>query len=121
MNLIFSQRFYEVQKYLSMSQHFYYPRQYLVSEGFYKTLKPEQQKIVADAAKEACDIQRAELVKYEEEMKKVLADKGMVSNEVDKAPFIQVSQEKVYPMFYAKIFGTEAEGKKVIQQIVDTK
>lgn len=121
LNLIFSQRFYEVQKFLSMSQHFYYPRQYLISESFYKTLKPEQQKIIADAAKEACDIQRAELVKYEEQMKKVLAEKGMVSNEVDKEPFIKVSQEKVYPMFYAKIFGAEAEGKKVIQQIIDTK
>ncbi|MDR3220543.1 MAG: DctP family TRAP transporter solute-binding subunit [Candidatus Accumulibacter sp.] len=122
LNLIFSQRFYEVQKYLTMSQHFYYPRQYLISETFYKTLKPEQQKIVQDAAKEACNIQRTELVKYEEQMRKVLADKGMQINEdFDKAQFIKVSQEKVYPMFYAKIFGTEAEGKKIIQQIVDTK
>ncbi|MDR0576509.1 MAG: DctP family TRAP transporter solute-binding subunit [Candidatus Accumulibacter sp.] len=122
MNLIFSQRFYEVQKYLSMSQHFYYPRQYLISETFYQSLKPEHRKIVADAAKEACDIQRAALVKYEDEMKKVLAGKGMqIVEDFDKPPFIKVSQEKVYPMFYAKIFGTEAEGKKVIQQIIDTK
>ena len=39
----------------------------------------------------------------------------------DKAPFIKVSQEQIYPMFYGKIFPSEAEGRKVIQQIVDTK
>jgi tripartite ATP-independent transporter DctP family solute receptor len=122
MNLIFSQRFYEVQKYLSMSQHFYYPRQYLIHEPFFKSLSPENQKIIQDAAKEACNIQRAELVKYEEQMRKTLAEKGMqINDDFDKAQFIKVSQEKVYPEFYAKIFGAEAEGKKIIQQIVDTK
>ncbi|MDR1828505.1 MAG: DctP family TRAP transporter solute-binding subunit, partial [Methylobacteriaceae bacterium] len=122
LNLIFSQRFYEVQKYLTLSGHFYYPRQYLINEAFYQSLKPEYQKVIAEASKEACDIQRAELVKYEEEMMSVLKDKGMeINSDIEKGPFIAVSQEKVYPLFYAKIFGSEEEGKKVVQQIVDTK
>jgi tripartite ATP-independent transporter DctP family solute receptor len=124
LNLIFSQRFYEVQKYLSMSQHFYYPRQYIISESFFQKLTPAQQELIKASALKACAIQREELVKYEEQMKTTLAEKGMQIVEVqdfDKAPLIKVSQELVYPLFYTKIAATEAEGKALIQQIVDTK
>jgi hypothetical protein len=57
-------------------------------------------------------------------MKVTLAKNGMQAVEVkdfNKEPLIKVSQEKVYPLFYAKIGGTEAAGKALIQQIINTK
>jgi tripartite ATP-independent transporter DctP family solute receptor len=122
MNLIYSQRFYEVQKYLSLSGHFYYPRQYITNLNWFNNLSEEHQKIIAEAAKEACDIQREELAKYEIEMKKVLQEKGMEINEVDKTKFIETSQEKIYPAYYETIGGGDADyGKELVQRIVNAK
>jgi tripartite ATP-independent transporter DctP family solute receptor len=122
MNLIYSQRFYEVQKYLSLSGHFYYPRQYITNLNWFNNLSEEHQKVIAEAAKEACDIQREELAKYEIEMKKVLQEKGMEINEVDKTKFIETSQEKIYPAYYETIGGGDSDyGKELVQRIVNAK
>jgi tripartite ATP-independent transporter DctP family solute receptor len=122
MNLIYSQRFYEVQKYLSLSGHFYYPRQYITNLNWFNNLSEEHQKVIAEAAREACDIQREELAKYEIEMKKVLQEKGMEINEVDKTKFIETSQEKIYPAYYETIGGGDADyGKELVQRVVNAK
>ncbi len=121
MNLIYSQRFYEVQKYLSLSGHFYYPRQYITNLSWFNGLSEEHQKIIAEAAREACDIQREELAKYEIEMKKVLEEKGMEINEVDKTKFIETAQEKIYPAYYETLGdGDEEYGKELVERVVNT-
>lgn len=122
LNLIYSQKFYEVQKYLSLSGHFYYPRQYIVSEMFWQRLTPEQQQIIAECAKAACEIQREEFAKYETRMLGVLKDLGMEINEVEKDGFVKVSVEKVYPKFYKVIGeGDEARGKALVEQAQSAK
>ncbi len=122
MNLIYSQRFYEVQKFLSLSGHFYYPRQYFASESWWKTLSKEHQDIIARAAKEACDIQRTELAKYEIEMRKVLKEKGMEINEVDKTEFLKTAQENIYPAYYETLGSGNADyGKELVERVVNTK
>jgi tripartite ATP-independent transporter DctP family solute receptor len=122
MNLIYSQRFYEVQKFLSLSGHFYYPRQYIASESWWKGLSEEHRKIIAEAAKEACDIQRAELAKYEVKMRTVLEEKGMKINEVDKTEFLTTAQEKMYPAYYATLGnGNEEAGKELVHRVINTK
>jgi len=121
MNLIYSQRFYEVQKYLSLSGHFYYPRQYIANANWFDNLSEEHQKIIAEAAREACNIQREELAKYEIEMKKVLQEKGMEINEVDKTKFIETAQQKIYPSYYETVGGGNADyGKELVERIVTT-
>lgn len=121
MNLIHSQRFYEVQKYLSLSGHFYYPRQFIASERWWQGLSKEHQDIIAKAAKEACDIQRAALVNYEQEIRGVLESEGMMINEVDKSDFIKVAKEEIYPMSYAAIGdGDAAKAEKLVQRILST-
>jgi TRAP-type transport system periplasmic protein len=120
MNLIYSQRFYEVQDYLSLSGHFYYPRQYIASKNWWDKLNEEHQKIITEAAKEACEIQRKELAKYEIEMKKVLREEGMEINEVDKTEFINTAKKIIYPNYYAKLGGGEKEyGKDLVERILD--
>ena len=124
MNLIESQRFYEVQKYLSQTEHFYYPRQYIISEKFWKKLSPEHQKIVAEAAKAGCAQQRTRIAQQNDEMLQQLIKLGMettLAKDIDKESFAKLAREKVYPKFYAKIGGTEERGKALIQRIIDTK
>ena len=123
MNLIFSQRFYEVQKYLSLSGHFYYPRQYLVSEAFWKRLDKGQQDILAKTAKDACAVQRETFVKYEATMADVLRKEGMEINDVPlstKETFAAAAREKVYPMFYEKIGRGDAKaGKDLVTKVLE--
>ena len=124
MNLIESQRFYEVQKYLSQTQHFYYPRQYIISEKFWQKLSPAHQKIVAEAALAGCAKQRERIVQQEVEMLEALIKLGMETTlvkDIDQNSFAKVARESIYPKFYAKIGGTEARGKELIQRIIDTK
>jgi tripartite ATP-independent transporter DctP family solute receptor len=120
-NLIYSQKFFEVQKYLSLTEHFYYPRQYLISENFYKTLPADTQKLLSTIAVEACGIQRTEFVKSLQRYIDALKEKGMVVNEVDKTAFQKVSLP-IYPKFYATVGGgNEAAGKALIEAVINTK
>ncbi|MCC8193071.1 MAG: DctP family TRAP transporter solute-binding subunit [Deltaproteobacteria bacterium] len=124
LNLIESQRFYEVQKYLSQTEHFYYPRQYILSEKFWQKLSPEHQKIVAEAALAGCATQRKRIAEQEAEMLGILGKLGMEitpAKDIDKESFAKAAREKIYPMFYAKIGGTEARGKELVQRVIDTK
>tara|TARA_R110001583_G_scaffold195378_1_gene372428 strand:- start:2213 stop:3235 length:1023 start_codon:yes stop_codon:yes gene_type:complete len=121
MNLIYSQRFYEVQKYLSLSGHFYYPRQYIASESWWQGLSDGHKSIIATAAREASDIQRAALISYEQKIQIVLEEKGMLINKVDKTAFIEVAKEKIYPASYAAIGeGDIDKAKKLVQGILST-
>jgi TRAP-type C4-dicarboxylate transport system substrate-binding protein len=56
--VIYSSRFFEVQKYLAMTGHFYSPAVLLISEITWQTLTPEHQQIVSEAATQARDYER---------------------------------------------------------------
>ena len=121
MNLIYSQRFYEVQDYLSLSGHFYYPRQYIASEAWWQSLNEEHQVIIQQAAIEASNIQRNALVEYEVEMQSVLASNGMQINEVEKDAFIEAAFENIYPSYYELLGGGDASrGEELIRTIMAT-
>ena len=78
--------------------------------------------IIAKAAKEACDIQRAELASYEQQIRGVLEEKGMVVNEVDKSDFIGSRQGEIYPMSYETIGEGDADkARDLVQRILNTK
>ncbi|MCH8551902.1 MAG: DctP family TRAP transporter solute-binding subunit [Natronospirillum sp.] len=122
MNLIYSQRFYEVQDYLSLSGHFYYPRQYIASEAWWQGLSEEHQDIISQAATEAAAIQRAALVDYELEMLRVLEERGMQINEVSdesKNEFIEVGLSEIYPSYYEVLGGGDAAlGEELVRSIL---
>ncbi|MFT0544737.1 TRAP transporter substrate-binding protein [Allopusillimonas ginsengisoli] len=56
--LMNTQRFYEVQKYMTLSGHVYSPLIFAVSKKFWDGLTPEEQSIMTTAAKNATDYQR---------------------------------------------------------------
>ncbi|PMR81699.1 C4-dicarboxylate ABC transporter substrate-binding protein [Halomonas urumqiensis] len=121
MNLINSQRFYEVQDYLSLSGHFYYPRQYIAGEAWWSTLDAEHQEIISKAALEASAIQREALADYQVEMRKALEGHGMEINEVEKDAFIEAALEKIYPSYYEVLGSGDPErGEELISNIMAT-
>lgn len=56
--LIYSQRFYEVQKCLTLTRHLYSPFAFIASLDFYNSLSDEHRKIIDDAVAETVPYQR---------------------------------------------------------------
>lgn len=99
--IVDTSKFYEVQKYLSLTEHFYAPAPLLVAEEFYDGLSLEDQKLIKECALEARDFERQTLDEMNALLLSELEGYGMEINEVDKAPFI----EAVQPV-YEKYVGT---------------
>lgn len=84
-NTILSSKFYEVQKYLSVTNHVYSPWIVLVSKKWWDTLSPAEQRILKDAAVASRDFERKDT---REEAGRALAElkaKGMQVNELSPA------------------------------------
>ena len=84
-NTILSSKFYEVQKYLSVTNHVYSPWIVTVSKKFWDGLSKDEQKVLMDAAKKSRDFERKDT---RDEAAKALAElkqKGMVVNELSAA------------------------------------
>jgi len=84
-NTVVSSKFYEVQKYLTVTNHVYSPWIVTVSKKWWDTLSPAEKKVLQDAAVKSRDFERKDT---REEATKALAelkDKGMQINELPAA------------------------------------
>lgn len=84
-NTILSSKFYEVQKYLTVTNHVYSPWIVTVSKKWWDGLSQDERKILLDAAKKSRDFERQDT---RAEGAKALADlktKGMQINELSPA------------------------------------
>ncbi|MDH4449434.1 MAG: TRAP transporter substrate-binding protein [Rhodoferax sp.] len=84
-NTILSSKFYEVQKYVTVTNHVYSPWIVLVSKKWWDQLSKDEQKILSDAAILSRDFERKDT---REEAAKAVADlkaKGMQINELSPA------------------------------------
>lgn len=84
-NTILSSKFYEVQKYVSVTNHVYSPWIVFVSKKYWDGLSKDEQKVLMDAAKVSRDFERKDT---RAEAAKAVADlksKGMQVNEVSPA------------------------------------
>lgn len=107
---IYPSRFYEVQKYLSMSGHVYTPSYVLAGRNWDK-LAPDVQKTIEEVAKEMQPVALQMGAELDEELLKKLKGAGMQVNEVDKDAFIKASS-KIYEEFSKEI----PEGKELIEK-----
>ncbi len=115
--VIHSSRFFEVQKYLAMTGHFYSPAVLLISEITWKTLTPEQQQIITEAAAEARTYEREISLKADQELEAACAEEGMIITHPDKAPFAAaVAEVYTNPSVVKAIGGGDAEAG---QQLID--
>lgn len=74
---MYANKMFEVQKYLTITNHVYTPVALVASKKFWSSLSPEQQSAVTAAAEATRTFQRAEELKQANEVVGELKDKGM--------------------------------------------
>jgi len=104
--IIYSNAFYEVQKYLSISSHIWGSALLCVNSSVWDKISSKDQATVLKLAAKWRDEQRRQTVKDEDEFLAKLKAKGMKINEVDKAAF----KKAVQPVWksYESVFGKDA-------------
>ncbi|MFD6439712.1 TRAP transporter substrate-binding protein [Peribacillus sp. NPDC060186] len=103
-----TQKYNEVQNYLSLTKHVYTPFVFLVSKKFWDDLSDEEQKIMSEAAQEAGEYQRALNRKENEKALKYLEEEGMKINEVTPEEMAKM-KEVIQPVTdeFAQKFGPD--------------
>jgi len=103
-----SSKFYEVQKYLSVTKHKYTPLVLMVSKKFWDQLSGDEKKVIQDAATEAAVYQRKANRDLNEQYLQSLKKTGLQINEVPAAEVARM-RAKVQPVvdkYSAQIGGT---------------
>lgn len=111
---IWSAKFYEVQKYLTLTGHVYTPAYLLVSEDFWRKLPKDVQATISKIAWATGDFARSEGERLDKELLKKMAP-PMIVNEPDKNAFIKASGA-VYEEFGKQVAGG-AELVKLVQSL----
>lgn len=102
---IHASKFYEVQKYLSLTGHSYSFTTIAISDAFWQTLSPEHQEIIDKTAKEIAQWHREKVVAEEEKLLAEVEEYGMEINTPDKESFREASMP-VYEK-YEEVFGKD--------------
>jgi len=106
--VILSNKLYEVQKYLSLTQHMFWAPPPVASKKWWDGLPKDIQTGLEAAMNEIAPLQRKFSVDHDAEYIKQLGQKGMQVNEVNKQPFVALAKEKLWPQF-EKDFGKELQ------------
>ncbi len=101
---IWSAKFQEVQKYLSITGHVYTPAYVLVSAKHFAKLPEDVQSALIAAAEESQDAVYEMAANLETELLQNLKDGGITVNEADKAAFVEASKP-VYEEFASTVKG----------------
>ncbi|OOF58751.1 TRAP transporter substrate-binding protein [Rodentibacter myodis] len=110
--IFWSSKLYEVQKYLTLSNHGYTPLIVVMNKAKFDSLSPELQQAILSAAKEAGAFQRELNVKNEQEIIAKLRKEGVeVTETIVPAPFKAIIEEKVRKSYIEK------QGDTLVNQI----
>ncbi len=114
--IIHSYKLNEVQKYLSLTGHFYSPAPLTMSLKRFKSLKPEWQKLFTKTAVDAATYERKVIRNNEQKQIRDLKVWGMDVRTVDKVIFLKAMEP-----VYAKFIKQYPDWEPIIQKIRDTK
>jgi tripartite ATP-independent transporter DctP family solute receptor len=103
---IYSQKFQEVQKYLSLTGHVYTPAYLTVGTKKWETLPPDVRKILEDTARETQAFVYATAEKDDNELLGKLKAAGMQVNTADKDAFIAASKG-IYEEYSKEVPGSK--------------
>jgi TRAP-type transport system periplasmic protein len=94
-------KIYEVSRYVSLTFHNYGPTVLVMNLDIWKSLTPEQQKLVLEVGREAQKKIRelTESVDNLAKAKEILEARGMKVNAADVASFRRVAEEKIWPAY----------------------
>lgn len=95
-------KFYEVQDYLSLTQHVYSPAPIMMSRVLFDSFSADDQSAIMEASAYALPIQREASQSQEAAMTQLLIDEGMQVTEPDLAPF-RAAVEPVYEKWAPEI------------------
>lgn len=112
--IIYSNRFYEVQKYLALTNHKYEYVTIAMSEKTYQKLTPEQQKAIEEAAKEAAEYHNRLVKENTDKMLEELKAKGMQVTTPNTEEFARLART-AHAEFANKY------GKELYERIINTK
>jgi len=104
---IWSQKFQEVQKYLSLTGHVYTPAFVAVGAKRWDSLPADVRKILDDTAKETQAYVYAQATKDDEQLVAKFTAAGVKVNQADKDAFIAASKG-IYDEFGAEVSGSKA-------------
>jgi tripartite ATP-independent transporter DctP family solute receptor len=110
---IWTAKFYEVQKYLSLTGHVYTPGYPVVGVNKWKTHSPEMRRLLEDTARETQAYVYSTAVSMENDLLGKLRSGGIQVNEADKDAFIAGSKA-IYEAFGKEVPGAQALIDKAI-------
>jgi tripartite ATP-independent transporter DctP family solute receptor len=107
-NVIYTSKFYEVQKYLSATKHIYGPGLVLVGKKFWDALSADEKKVLQDSCAEARDYERKVSRDLDARALAEMKAKGLVVNEIAPEERARMA-EKVKPVIekYTSVVGPE--------------
>jgi tripartite ATP-independent transporter DctP family solute receptor len=114
MELIYTNRLYEVQKYITKTQHIYSAYIVFINKDFYEGLSQDYQKIIADAVKEAGIKQRK--IAEENENKAIEAMESSIEI-ISLTPEEQKAFKDKLALLYDKI--REKAGKEIVDSFLE--
>lgn len=101
---IYSQKFQEVQDYLSLTGHVYTPAYVVVSSNHWQDLPEDVRDVLMDTAQEVQDFVYETAARQDEELLGKMEAAGMEINEADKQAFIDASGP-IYELFDEEVEG----------------
>lgn len=107
--LTYNSKFYEVQKYMTVSEHVYSAAPFLVNKDFLDRLPEDLKKTFLEAAEKTKDAQRELIGQQNTDYEQEMANEGVAVNKLSpeqKAEFQKIAVEKVYPEVIEK-FGED--------------
>lgn len=111
---IYSMKYYEVQKHLTLDRHTYEAAVVLANPKWFDGLSAEHQKIIIESAKEAAVFQRSALENREAEQLKAIVDSGVqVVEDPDIDAFVEATRD------LHKVLGNVIP-ESLVQKIQDT-
>ncbi len=110
-------RFYEVQKYLSLSNHIYTVGFLLMSEQTFQSLPEDLQQILIEAGREAARATVAFGEQADQSVVDLAVSRGMEANEVDTEAFVEASR----PIWDEEVPGLGADATSLVERIVNTR
>lgn len=110
--IIYTSKLFEVQKYITLTGHFYAPAILLINKGVWEKLSDAQRAIMTECVAQARDWERKYCIEVDGQMAETLKKAGIEISVPDKALWAKALQP-VYKQFEAAI------GKDQIQSLLD--
>ncbi|GGD19518.1 TRAP transporter substrate-binding protein [Aureimonas glaciei] len=115
---IYSSKLYEVQKYISLTNHKYEATLLVASKIIFDTFTPEDQAAIREAALEAGKFNRERSQSDEAKLRATLEEAGVVFNEVESQAFVDATKSvydkwrETYPELVDEMVAAAAAAKK---------